>query len=439
MTRYATSRQKACQQCSRAKARCDRKPGRCSRCGQRGLTCTYIASLGFPSPAASTTAPLGTDTTDPFPASLVAADVSRVTIDELVSPENDVRSRNPETEPISESSRIIQNGPSNAAQGRSSRSLRLTSNMTRLSGSWEAPDFHRLELVCPINVDEIRNRWLNSYIPMPEQEPKNYQPNIILYIYRILKSYVSLAIHGRGLPSFVHPSQLIMASTCLPLSTCLSLIRTLDSPVPGSEGTVIDFLQREMSNLYQLHRTFDEISLLAAFQAFLIYTMAVFFQGSQWSVALRQAMINLQEIACATSRGGLVCSAEQERRRPEWGAWIVAEAKRRTLYTMYLLDSLLSTQDGLPTYIGIELTGLPAPAGSNLWQAQNQHEWEVAYTIHMAEWMDGSLRIDELWPIPADMDESVVAERRKRVDQWLENVDKFGTMLYAVTSSTHGG
>src|ERR1700752_1727140 len=42
-SRYSTSRQKACQQCSNAKARCDRNSGngRCVRCAQRGLPCAY--------------------------------------------------------------------------------------------------------------------------------------------------------------------------------------------------------------------------------------------------------------------------------------------------------------------------------------------------------------------------------------------------------------
>jgi len=60
------------------------------------------------------------------------------------------------------------------------------------------------------------------------------------------------------------------------------------------------------------------------------------------------------------------------------------------------------------------------------------------YNIHLAQWMDGGLCIDELWPIPANLDETGISERRSRVDEWLQNIDEFGTMLYAVTSCTHG-
>ena len=83
--------------------------------------------------------------------------------------------------------------------------------------------------------------------------------------------------------------------------------------------------------------------------------------------------------------------------------------------------------------------GLPAPATKQIWEAKTRVEWERAYNIYLAEWMEPGLAIDELWPMPADMNESDIARRRSRVDHWLEGIDSYGTMLYAVTSCTHGG
>lgn len=62
-----------------------------------------------------------------------------------------------------------------------------------------------------------------------------------------------------------------------------------------------------------------------------------------------------------------------------------------------------------------------------------------AYNIYLVNRVEGGLHIDELWPIPADFDESGILRRRDRVDRWLENADEFGTMLFAVTSYIHGG
>ena len=301
-------------------------------------------------------------------------------------------------------------------------------------------DFSNLGLVCPINVEDISNRWLNSYVPIPGQSAKKYPPSITAYMFRIHKSYAAVAVRGRGIPPFIHATQIRILSKIAPLSTCLSLVRICDRPLPGSAPVALEVLQREMDRLYETHQTLDDMSLLAAFQAYLIYSMVVFLWLSQGTNPfLRQAVMNLQEIACAASARGLVSLAEQQEVRPKWEAWITAEAKRRTLFTMYLFDSVLSSQDGLETYIGIELSGLLAPSSECLWKARSRREWEAAYNVHLAEWTDGGLRINELWPISPDLDEHGVAERRRRVDQWLEGVDEYGTMLFAVTSCTHGG
>ncbi|OIW22476.1 MFS general substrate transporter [Coniochaeta ligniaria NRRL 30616] len=294
-----------------------------------------------------------------------------------------------------------------------------------------------LELFCPINAEDIRNRWLNSYIPVPGQKIKEYPASVTAFIYRILKSYAAVTVRGRGVPPFVHASQVAATSARPPLSTCLTLVRMCEKPLPGSETVAADVLQREMNSLYEKHGTYDDMALLAAFQAYLIYSMVLFFRlGQNTEPFLRQAMMNLQELACSSSRRGLVCIAEEQRARPRWEAWIVAEAKRRTLFTMYLFDGVLSAQDGLPTFVGTELQGLPAPASQYLWRARTRHEWETAYNTHLADWVNGGLHIDELWPMPAHLDEPSLLERRSRVDLWLENVDEFGTMLYAVTCLT---
>ncbi|OAQ69638.1 C6 finger domain-containing protein [Pochonia chlamydosporia 170] len=224
-----------------------------------------------------------------------------------------------------------------------------------------------------------------------------------------------------------------------PLSTCLSLVRMCERPVPGSESTVADLLRREMASLYTNRTNCDNLVMLAAFQAFLIYAMSLFYklgQGSHGSV--REAMMNLQDLAGLSCRQGLVCNEELQRVRPSWEAWIIAEAKRRTLFTMYLFDGVLSSIDGLPTYLGTELQGLPAPASKDLWEADTRELWETSYSLHLADWPTGQLRIDELWPMPEEADESAILDRRNRVDRWLEDVDSYSMMLYAVTSCTHG-
>ncbi|KAH7144870.1 transcription factor Opi1-domain-containing protein [Fusarium sp. MPI-SDFR-AT-0072] len=298
----------------------------------------------------------------------------------------------------------------------------------------DTPDLHfdPLDLVCPINSDDIKNRWLNSYVPLPGQSPKNYSQSVINFVYRMLKSYASTVIRGR-LPPFIHPMQ----QSLVPLSTCFTLVRICD-PLPGNVSIAADILQREMTRLYEERGTYEGIHLLGVFQAYLIYSMVLFFHLGPSMPFLRQAMINLQEIACATSREGLVCAAEQRGALPKWESWIMAEAKRRSLYTMYFLDNVLSAHDGLTTYLGTELRGLYSPSSKYLWQA-GRNGWEQSYNSHLAEWGSDSFRLDELWPFPDGMSDEEIKRQRRRVDRWLEDVDEFGTMLYAASSCTHGG
>ena len=441
--RYATSRQKACQPCSTAKAKCDRRTGSCSRCARRGLSCVYTQPPTAENAESSAVLDSETDNNErdstfqpPPPGALASGSDNEVSIADgryAFGPTIESGQSSTVGGGTASSSSMSISGGFHVGTGRDSR-------VHSQAAERESLDFSSLGLVCPIDVDGISVRWMNPFIPVPGQTVKSYPPTTLSFVARVLKSYASIAIRGRGVPPFVHSSELSTASPTRPITTCLSLARICDSPLSHNEDVAADVLEREMNNLYERHETYGDTVSLAAFQAYLIYCMILFFHlGRGSDPSLRRAMMALQEIACSSSRRGLVCPAEQQRTRPGWEAWVVAEAKRRTLYTMYLFDSVLSSQDGLPTFLGTELRGLYAPASKALWQAGARPEWETAYNVHLVDWVEEDLRIDELWPIPTDLGEVDVSKRRSRVDRWLENVDEFGTMIYAVTSCTHGG
>lgn len=425
-SRYTNSRQKACQQCSSAKAKCNRQAISCTRCLQRGLLCTY-----------NQTRPRSPDISNK------QAESAQVSGPSSVTEFRDAVISSASIQLEDEESRPIPPAPvASSSSSQDSHSIRAVSGVDSVndtSDKFEALHFSDLDLVCPINVDDISNRWLNTYVPLPGQIVKSYPPNVATFIFRMLKSYAAATVHGRGLPPFVHPAQMGCSSTSRSLSACLRIICVCDGPMQAGEDVVADMMRREMSVLYENRNEHDEIALLATFQAYLLYCVVYFFQLRRHSDPfLREAMLTLLGLAALSSRQGLVSMAEQRHARPLWEAWIVAEAKRRTLFATYLFDSVLAHQDGLPTFLGTELQGLLAPGSKALWRAQTRREWEAAYNRHLVEWNDAGLRIDELWPIPADLDEEGCVKRRNRIDLWLEGVDEFGTMMYAVTSCTHG-
>lgn len=431
--RYSSTRQKVCESCSSAKAKCDRKAGTCGRCAQRGLLCTYPQPESPRAPTGNTNVINETDILGATAVSM-RTPISRSAFDsDTTTTVSRTETSSPTGEAIPPVNRVFL---SDATV--STFDTRFLEG--RAGDGPAALDFSRLDLVCPINADDIQNRWLNSFMSVPGQIIKALPNSVTAFTFRILKSYTAMAIRGRGIPPFVHSTQTHKIELSQPLSTCLGLIRICDKPSLMNAEVAVDVLQREMNKLYEQHGTYDDITVLTAFQAYLIYALVLYFQiGRDTVLFLRQNIMNLQQIACSCAGRGLICSAERDGTRPRWEAWVVTEAKRRTLFTMYLFDNVLSVEDGLPTFLGTELQGLPAPASKYLWQPTRRDIWEKAYNLHLAEWMEGSLRIDELWPIPADLDAGGVAKRQERVDQWLEGIDEFGTMLYAVTCCTHGG
>lgn len=437
-SRYATSRQKACLRCSAAKVKCDRKSGRCSRCASKEFVCAYISGashgLSILADGANTQS---VSNNDPSFADSHESYHSATNSEALVYTYPRTGESTSESLLSSIESSVVpvlqvyhQVGPHKESTG-------VASDVVEADpphGNTPVID----ELCCPIDAEAIRNRWLNVYLPVAGQKTKVYPASITTFIYHILKAYTTLTTRGQGLPPFVHNSQMNSDLISQPLATCSTIVRMCEKPLPGSEDVATGILQHEMSKIHDQHDSYDGPGSLAAFQSYLIYSMVLFFRlGQSRNPMLREAMMNLQELACATSRRGLMCIAEREHARPRWEAWILMEAKRRTLYTMYLFDGVLSAHDDLPSALGIELTGLPAPSSKQLWQAETREEWETAYNAHLAN-STGDLRIDELWPIPEGLDDAGCVARRCRIDTWLQYVDEYGTMLYAVTSCTHG-
>ncbi|KAK5168373.1 uncharacterized protein LTR77_006943 [Saxophila tyrrhenica] len=420
-------RRKACQACSQAKVRCDHKAEGCSRCEVRGVRCVYPG--GRTSRAREDTSSAGPGEGAARPP---AVDDSRPSeFDRQPEPsgfgENAGGWPTPETRSLSGLNAASQHwldGPTITADGSHGTT---TSQQT-------SP-----ELLCTIEPGAIQNRWLKAFIPDVDQRPKVSPPATHEYVDRMLKAHTSGLIRHGTLPPFAHKQQLEARSEASPLHNCINLAKLCAKGPACSEALAIQLFEQEMAKIDGLKSTYHHADLLAAFQAYLIYVMTLYFHlGQKDSPALRQYMMNLQQLACDTCSRGVACSSELDHTRPRWSSWIIAESIRRTLYTMYLFDNLLCVNDDLPVFVGTELAGLPAPAGKHLWRAPSEEEWKAAYNMHLADWNNGGLRLDELWRVPDGATPEAVALRRERIDQWLEDVDEYGVFLYAVTSCTHG-
>lgn len=438
--RYSVSRRRACILCAERKVRCDRASGRCATCAERGEKCRYPSNS--PSKKSVHTANPGRE-----PRQYESSTVSDGTVtSNSLHPGNEInRTANNESR---FSVRPPQQSPDDdPGAPRYSKSVTKSqtdhsSDPDSIAGSIQTHeqtfDFTDLELDCPINADEIQNRWLSSYISGPGQTKKEYPPIIVNFMSRMMKSYVVAAVNDQGCPPWVHFSQ-VTSGKSTHLSTCLDLIRRFAKSSMRDPDDTLTTIQSEMSTIHQSMAKLDNMGKLTTFQAYLIYTMVLYFcVDGLPKPFLREAMINVQGLACASARGGLVCSRNQQSTRSKWEAWIASEAKRRTIYTMYMFDSILLSRDGLQNYLGVELRCLPAPGAKRLWQTQIRSQWDRLYDSHLTAWPDEDFRIDELWPLPPNLSEAAINERQRRLDLWLQGLDEYGTMVFAVTSCTHG-
>lgn len=386
----APPRRKACDACASAKVRCDRS-ATCARCLARGLNCQY-PSRSHTQAAVQHPEPIDHFNESPCSGGHVSESVSASTI---------------------------------------SYTLQSPSVSNRLSPVPQAST-----LICgDIDASAIRNRWLKPYLTDDNDQRKSLPPSTTVYIREVLRSYVSMVASDCRLPPFIHHSQVSGDFTSLPLSNCFGLLRVLSVRAAVSTEFTSDLLTREMSSIQDKHATYDDKTLLGAFQAYLLYSMALYFRCGQ--TVLPDNVTTLQQLASMTISQGATMTT-QPWSSPDWNLWVLAEAKRRTTLTMYLFDNLLCATDDLPMFVATELSGMSAPAPRSLWDAASLVVWQRDYNAYLDACDGVVLQINELWSSPPGFSADQARRRRERVGAWLQRVDEYGTMLFAVTTSTHG-
>ncbi|KAL2007381.1 hypothetical protein VTN00DRAFT_8819 [Thermoascus crustaceus] len=413
----APARKKACKQCTQAKARCGHERPRCSRCLSRNLDCQYLT------PADES----------PNNFSRGAQSAQLLEFKRQMTPGFG-------TPPLSLNSPSDQGAASvnNVFLDSTPAAYVLTTSNTRHNRPLEVVpslDFSDLDLVSITDSAQIRNRWLESFLPSEDQVPKAFQPYTVQFLTCVLGTYPKYMLRHGGIPPIIHPLQIGGQQLPVPLANCYSLVRMWETRARGSEAIVTATVQREMERLLEERESYGQMDLLSAFQAYLIYgLMAYFSPDVDISLVDHSTMVHLQEFACQLSATGLVSAAELSHTRPKWESWIVASAKRRALLTAYIFNNVFNTLNDIPVYLAKELTELPVPSSKLLWEAPDRAAWEREYDRHLSLWEDGELRICELWRSP----ETGSPARRERIDRWLRSVDEFGMMLFATCAHLHG-
>lgn len=269
------------------------------------------------------------------------------------------------------------------------------------------------------------------------------------------------ARHQSHIAHFIHPAQCSHSQqTNLPepLANGLSLLRLSANAAPGSEDLVRDSILREMARLTSAveegvsaggQTLAHHLPCLSSLQAYLLLSMHAYFtsrsgQPGQGVFAPEQ-IATLHDLASKVSAAGIMCSEEAGgTSAPRWESWVVAEAKHRTVFCVYMFEDVYNYQSGATTYLADELAVLPAPASKWMWQAADRDSFGAEYAEWARAWNEQrALAISKLWPREFEESGDIAAEERRqqkvgeRVARWAEGVDEFGMFLLAVCTATH--
>ncbi|PWY75456.1 hypothetical protein BO70DRAFT_97343 [Aspergillus heteromorphus CBS 117.55] len=404
-------RKKACQSCTKSKVRCDLERPVCSRCKSLGRPCEYPSNP-----------PVSVPPTEPNYTTRERSIERTPVLSILGTPGLGQTSGMPIAVPYGLETPIWSPPIHPRRQViRSGREL----------------DLRNIDLVPSGNAEDIRDRWLRPYILPPlgrDEVPKAYHPFTLQYISMTLSTYPRSMLKDGDVPPIVHRLQ-VGRQMPPAMANCYSLVRMWEQAAAGSEALVVDTVEKEMERLANETPSLYDIDLLAAFQAYLIYSIMLYLSPLAGSPAITdKVMITLMEMAFRTARNGLFCAAEISHTRPSWESWIVAAAKRRTIFTMYLFCSVYNADRMLPNFIADEVKGVFAPEAKSLWEATDRETWEREYDRHLLSWEDGMLEISELWRSA----ETGTPQRRERIGRWLRTVDEFGMTMFGVTTHVHG-
>lgn len=432
--RMSAPRKKACQGCTVARARCDLVRPSCSRCLDRHIHCEYSA---------------------PAAAGARIRKQSRPSTTSLAITNSD---------PDSASYSGVVFSPTPSAQPPAPALIRQDDNNDAAASF---TDHTPVTLLAPLDVSDIRDRWLDYYFTPTTKQIKEYPARVASLMAKTLASYPAMWICNQAhSPPFIHPAQLQLfdhqeAIMPQPLANCLSLLRLCHNAAPGSQDLVRDSIHREMDRLvasvgdgvHNIQSLQQHHLCLSALQAYLLLSVYSYHASkSQSGLAIfgPDNIATLHDLASKVSAAGVLCPEEVGGASltsgpiPRWESWIIAEAKRRTIFCVYMFEDVYNSENHCTTYLAEELAPLLAPGSKWLWQARDRAAFETEYAHWTRAWSgQRGLAISELWPrvVSDRFDEATEALRKQETEQriarWTEDVDEFGMFLLAVCTTTH--
>lgn len=182
------------------------------------------------------------------------------------------------------------------------------------------------------------------------------------------------------------------------------------------------------------YRNMDDRHLLAVLQALVMYTLIIMFpENGQTSVSLVDPAIFLclQRVVHYVAKTGLLLKEERDCVQPSWESWILVTAKRRAVFTLYLLHWSYTVYHNLQSFACRQLGYMPAPAPKFLWQAETREKWSDLYARWLAQWGENPYAMREFAAIQPG------TALEQRTERWLEDTDELGILFFSISTTVH--
>jgi hypothetical protein len=464
-------RQKSCWPCANSKSKCNLELPKCSGCVKRGMLCDYavrvsrgseyhrpspqegagdlsrrsetntkegLTNLGFaakllPIPGYS---PLSVETMQQLPKPLepwlleTASSGENLTIDSLFAT-------------------FASTYPSQPVAG---LSVDILADMNRPTEGWnDSPVLNYYS--DPFSPFEASQVVVSSAMvgsnPVPEptlpssawlQWPNGPTHNAPLVrhsmqtLLRVIKTWPHILAKGFQTPPVLHHTHSDPITILQPIQDCITITKAWSAQTVHTTETVRNVIIREMRSLFSSYRTLDERHLLAALQALTMYTIMLMYPGfSQLSVSLvdPSVFLCLQKVISYISNTGLILTQERDNVRPSWESWIHITAKRRAVFSLYLVHWSYAVYHDIECFACSQLGFMPAPAPKFLWHSQSQLKWESLYDRWLEQWQGAPYMMHEFDTIQDG------TNLERRAELWLEDADELGVLFFSIGKNMH--
>lgn len=252
---------------------------------------------------------------------------------------------------------------------------------------------------------------------------------------RVMKTWPRILAKGFQSPPILHHTHTDPKTSLDSMRTCISISKLWASqPALLATDYICQTILHEIRTIFVSYRSLDETHLLAAFQSLLMYLIMLMYPGcNKISVALLDPglLLCVQRMVSYVAKTGLMLTEERDNIRPSWESWVHVSAKRRAVFSLYLLRWSYAVHHGLESFACTHLGFMPAPAPKFLWQATSGKDWETLYDKWLRGWGNHPYKMREFAAIQAG------PGLEPRTAVWLEDADELGILFFSIGTNMY--